>query len=57
MVKRIGVKDLEGNNVCVIDHKNKIPEKFYENYQLKNIKFNVGDNMAFMTVKKIKTED
>ena len=53
MVKKIGVKDQEGNDVCIISNKNKIPDNFYKRYRLNNISWKVGDSMAFMKVDKL----
>lgn len=53
MVKCIGIKDDEGNDIMLIRHNKPLPNNFYDNYKLKEVSMIQGDNMARMIVTKI----
>lgn len=52
-MKRIGVKDENGENVCIIDHKRPISKNFWNQYRYIKTEFLLGDNIAFMIVQKL----
>lgn len=51
-MNNIGVKDLDGVNVCLISRKSPLPKNFYNNYTLVDVSFIVGDGLAHMRVMK-----
>ena len=52
MIKRIGIKNENGENVCIVDHKKPIPINFWNKYEHIKTVFISGDTMAFTIVKK-----